>query len=195
MSFNKRISPKDSNDFFPTPGWAVLSLLNYEKFDGEIFEPACGTGNISEILLRNKYKVISNDIVNRGYGEMHEDYLDVCLKVDNVVTNPPYNKANEFVLHALEFTRNKVAMLLRLSFLEGAFRYNDIYLKKPPARVYVFSKRVTFMPETIKGNSGSGPTAYAWFVWDNTQKNKSPEIRWIEPAVIDKCKAYGRHNI
>ena len=166
-------------------------MLVYEKFQGEIFEPACGTGNISEVLLKNHYKVLSNDIVDRGYGDKHEDFLKTNFNVANIVTNPPYNRANEFVLHALKFTRNKVAMLLRLSFLEGAQRYNDIYLKSPPAKVYVFSKRVTFMPESIKGNSGSGPTAYAWFVWDKTRKVKTPEVRWIEPDIIDKCKQHG----
>ena len=47
------------------------------------------------------------------------------------------------------------------------------------------------MPEAIKGNSGSGPTAYAWFVWDKTRKIKTPEVRWIEPDIIDKCKQHG----
>ena len=61
----------------------------------------------------------------------------------------------------------------------------------PPTRIYVFSKRVTFMPETIKGNSGSGPTAYAWFIWDKNKKRKAPEIRWIEPSIIDECKKNG----
>ena len=191
LSFNRRISSKDSDDFFPTPHWAVQALLVYEKFQGEIFEPACGTGNISEKKKKNHYKVLSNDIVDRGYGDKHEDFLKTNFNVANIVTNPPYNRANEFVLHALKFTRNKVAMLLRLSFLEGAQRYNDIYLKSPPAKVYVFSKRVTFMPESIKGNSGSGPTAYAWFVWDKTRKVKTPEVRWIEPDIIDKCKQHG----
>lgn len=66
LSFNRRISPKDSDDFFPTPPWAVQVLLHYEKFKGDIFEPACGTGNISEVLIKNKYKVLSNDLIDRG---------------------------------------------------------------------------------------------------------------------------------
>ena len=79
LSFNRRISSKDSDDFFPTPHWAVQALLVYEKFQGEIFEPACGTGNISEVLLKNHYKVLSNDIVDRGYGDKHEDFLKTNL--------------------------------------------------------------------------------------------------------------------
>ncbi|MBR2922920.1 MAG: hypothetical protein IKC10_06350 [Alphaproteobacteria bacterium] len=188
MSFNRRISSKDSYDFFPTPSWATQVLLHYEKFKGNIFEPACGTGNISEVLKKNKYKVFSNDIVDRGYGDWHQDFLQTDMMFDNIITNPPYNKANEFVLHALDHSQNKVAMLLRLSFLEGATRYSDIYIKTPPTYVYIFSKRVTFMPETIKGNSGSGPTAYAWFVWNKHIKSKSTKIKWIEPNVIDECK-------
>ena len=188
LSFNRRISPKDSTDFFPTPLWAVRVLLYYERFEGDIFEPACGTGNISDVLKENNYSVISNDLINRGYGETHQDYLTLNEVFDNIVTNPPYNKANQFVLHALKFSRRKVAMLLRLSFLEGAARYSDIYMNMPPSRIYVFSKRVTFMPETIKGNSGSGPTAYAWFIWDKSKKTRKSEIKWIEPQIIDRFK-------
>ena len=111
LSFNRRISPKDSDDFFPTPPWAVQVLLHYEKFKGDIFEPACGTGNISEVLIKNKHKVLSNDLIDRGYGDLHKNYLDLKFCVDNVVTNPPYNKANLFVLHALKFSKNKVAII------------------------------------------------------------------------------------
>ena len=188
LSFNRRISPKDSLDFYPTPPWAVQVLLYYEKFKGNILEPACGIGNISEILKKNRYNVFSNDIIDRGYGDLHQDFLTINEVFDNIVTNPPYNKANEFVIHALKCSKNKVAMLLRLSFLEGSNRYSNIYTKTPPTYVYVFSKRVTFMPETIKGNSGSGPTAYAWFIWDKHSKSKCSKIKWIEPHIIDEYR-------
>ena len=58
---------RKENDFYPTPKWATEQLLKYEKFDGDIWEPACGDGAISEVLKEHGYTVTSSDIIDRGY--------------------------------------------------------------------------------------------------------------------------------
>ena len=70
--------------------------------------------------------------------------------------------------------------LLRLAFLEGANRANTIFARVPPARVWVFSERITFYPKGVDPK-GSGTTAYAWFVWDKNAPNAS-ELRWLKPG-------------
>lgn len=49
----------------------------------------------------------------------------------------------EFVLHALKITQEgaKIAMLLRLQFLEGSKRYLKLFETDPPKYVYLFVKR------------------------------------------------------
>ena len=166
-------------DFYPTPSWATRALLDHESFEGSIFEPACGDGSMSKVLEKNGLEVLSADLYDRGYGHtgLSCDFFKSNQPFDNIITNPPYNIAGKFLLHALSLSRNKVAFLLRLAFLEGAERQREIFSKTPLARVWVFSERVTFYPKGEERISG-GTTAYAWFVWDHAHIG-SPEIKWI----------------
>ena len=44
---------RESEDFYPTPPYAVEELLKREVFSGNIWECACGEGDISEVF-KNK---------------------------------------------------------------------------------------------------------------------------------------------
>lgn len=55
-------------DFYPTPSYCVEELLLRESFDGNIWECACGKGDISEVFVKKGYDIISTDLVYRGYG-------------------------------------------------------------------------------------------------------------------------------
>lgn len=97
-------------------------------------------------------------------------------QVNNIVTNPPYKLAQEFIEHALKCADKKVIMLLKLNFLEGQKRYN-LFKETPLKTVYVFSKRLSFDKGDEKGK-GNGLLAYAWYVWEQGYKG-SPTIEWI----------------
>jgi hypothetical protein len=159
----------ESLDFHPSPPVAVEALCRVEKFDGMIWEPACGNGVISKILEAQGYRVISSDIVDRGYGKGGVDFLKCNPpKVANIVTNPPYNMANSFVEKAIAVTTGKVVMLLRLSWLEGQERHRRIFKHTPPARVWVFSKRIPRMHrDGWTGPKSTSTMPFAWFVWDH----------------------------
>jgi hypothetical protein len=47
----------------------------------------------------------------------------------------------------------------------------------PPAKVYVFSRRLTIWrgDEEV---TGSGTTAYAWFIWE-ADHHDDPVVRWL----------------
>ena len=76
----------------------------------------------------------SRDLVDRGYGEV-ADFLAIDnLEWDgNIVTNPPYKYAQEFVEKALSIIPKgkKVAMFLKLTFLEGKAR-RALFRSTPP---------------------------------------------------------------
>ena len=74
----------------------------------------------------------------------------------------------------------KHAWLLRLSFLEGIQRYWRLFAMNPPARVLVFSKRLTIWRGDEQPTS-TGTTAYAWFVWEQGYAD-DPRIEWITDA-------------
>lgn len=177
----KRFADLDGPDFFPTPRWATFALIENEKFSGDIWEPACGNGAMSDVLATAGNAVISSDLYERGFGEAGVDFLNNARTACNIITNPPYNSAEGFVASGLAKAERKFALLLRLAFLEGANRANTIFARNPPSRVWVFSERITFYPAgaVVKG---SGTTAYAWFVWDKDASEKT-ELKWFRPGL------------
>ena len=166
---------REKNDFYATPEESTEKLLRVVTFRGRIYEPCCGQGHISEVLVKHGYEVFSSDLVDRGYGTPRIDFLMETQKHDNIVTNPPFKNALEFAERALELSRNKVALLLKLSFLEGVARRN-FFKRYPPEKVWVFSQRQALM-KNGEPHSG-GMLALAWFVW--TKGNiESPTIGWV----------------
>ncbi|TWA90680.1 hypothetical protein FBY14_104184 [Azospirillum brasilense] len=176
----KRFADLDGPDFYPTPRWATFALIDNEKFKGDIWECACGDGAMSQVLSETGERIISSDLYNRGFGEIGHDFLSTERSSPNIITNPPFNSAEGFVATALRQAQGKFALLLRLAFLEGANRSRTIFHKHPPSRVWVFSERITFYPKGMKV-TGSGTTAYAWFVWDKDHAGPT-ELAWFKPG-------------
>lgn len=176
---NRRV-PTSGADFYPTPTWVTEALLGVESFNGKILEPACGDGAIVKVLEAAGCRVDSADLFDWGYGKVGRDFLNFAGIADNVVTNPPYTLAEKFVMKSLQVTTEKVALFLRLAFLESQRRQRSIFSKTPPTRVWVFSERVTMYPSGVQ-TAGSGTTAYAWFVWDKTCGDDGCRLGWIAP--------------
>ena len=169
---------RNEHDFYPTPPSATEALLSVERFHGDIWECACGDGAMSRVLETYGHKVKSTDLIDRGYGQAPVDFLSVPVKgsVANVVTNPPYSLAEEFVRKALHVSTAKVAMLLKLTFLESERRHR-MFESTPLTRVYVFSRRLTLMRNGAAPRSG-GMIAFAWFVWEHGYTGR-PQIGWV----------------
>lgn len=166
------------HEFYPTPAYATEALLARERFEGQVWECACGQGHISTVLAAHGYSVTSTDLHYRGFGVGGVDFLGELREVDCIVTNPPYSRSLEFVLHAKRCARRKVAMLLRTLFLESARRHALFADTDFPLQtVYQFSKRLTLAPGTVEAGNG-GMVAYAWFVWSKDHVGPAT-IRWI----------------
>lgn len=159
---------RETHDFYPTWPAATRALLAVERFDGAIWEPACGDGAMSRVLKAAGHVVVSSDLIDRGYGEGGRDFLmEWAPRAPNIVTNPPFRWAVEFVDRALMLTTGKVALFLRLAFLEGVER-GKWFPATPLARIHVMSRRVPIARGKMseKGD-GHGVIAFAWFVWEH----------------------------
>ena len=167
---------REKDDYYSTPVEALESLLKVEKFQGDIFEPCCGEGHISKHLVKEGFNVESSDLMDRGYGKSRIDFLMEYEKRDNIITNPPYKNALEFAKHSVWIAEKKVALLLKITFLEGLER-REFFEEKPPVRVWVMSKRFTLWRGDEKRN-GSGITPYAWYVWEKGNKDR-PTLWWL----------------
>lgn len=171
---------REQNDYYATEPKALELLLDIEKFDNNIWECACGEGHLSEVLKNRGYNVISTDKIDRGYGGV-ADFLEYNGNFDgDILTNPPYKYAKEFVEHALEIIPqgNKVIMFLKLQFLEGKAR-RKMFDITPPATVYVSSSRLCCaMNGNFEKYSKSNIATYAWFIWEKGYKGE-PRIKWF----------------
>lgn len=128
---------RETNDYYATDPNCVDDLLARESFSTNVWECACGEGHISKKLEDAGYNVFSTDLIDRGYGIPDVDFLKQEGNGDldyDIITNPPYKYATEFINKALSIIGegHRVAMLLKLTFLEGKNRYDTLFKTTPP---------------------------------------------------------------
>ena len=177
---------REQNDYYATEPKAVELLLEKEKFSPIIWENAVGEGHIADVLKAHGYKVKCSDLVDRGYPDTHVlDFLQFEPKKEldlDIITNPPYSAAQKFVEKSLQCISkgHKVAMFLKLQFLEGKSR-RKLFDSTPPHYIYVASGRLLCAKnadfEAMRKGGGSA-VAYAWFVWEKGYTGK-PMVDWI----------------
>lgn len=183
---NHAEAERERHDYYATEPKAVEILLEKEKFHPYVWECACGEGHISKVLMEHGYRVKNSDIVDRGLENTEIiDFLEITkeeVKKDvprDIITNPPYKHAKEFVEKALDVSMDgsKIAMFLKLTFLEGKAR-KKMFENIPPKTIYVFSSRVKCAKNGDFESIGSSAVCYAWFVWQKGFQG-NPVIKWV----------------
>jgi hypothetical protein len=175
-------------DFYATPPEATRALLSVEQFNGPIWEPACGAGAISSVLVEAGHVVMSTDLIDRGYGTPGVDFLrETEPRARHIVTNPPYGGglADRFIGKALALTRQTggtVAMLLDLASLCHPSRHPR-FIATPPAALYALDELVC-LPN---GDPARAPfmaradRRYYWAVWKPGHSGR-PAFWWLSTA-------------
>lgn len=178
------------NDFYATPFNATEAILNKVKLNGSILEPAAGQGHISKIL-KDYYpynEIISTDLIQREerFGISIQGGIDFLTysfnrKFDNIITNPPFNLAQEFIEKALTLSNDKVIMFAKIQLLEGSKR-RELFDSSPLKYIYVFTKRVNPLRNgeelDEKGKPWASTMCFAWFVWEHGYEGE-PVVRWL----------------
>lgn len=174
---------RQKEDFYATDPKAAQLLLELETFNKNIWEPACGMGHLSEVFKQKGYNVKSTDLIDRGYGTPDVDFLMQTDSFDgDIITNPPYKFAMEFIEKSLMCipTGNKVAMFLKIQFMEGKAR-KRLFTNYPPKTIYVSSSRILCaknadFDKMIAG--GGSAVAYAWYIWEKGYKGDTT-LKWF----------------
>jgi hypothetical protein len=185
-----------------TEHWVTRALLKHLDLHKElVLEPACGRGDIVKVLQEQKVNVIASDV------DLHEFDMFACAceqedffaefpwwlgthNVTAVITNPPYDKAEEFIRHALKLDVVFVAMLLRSEWNQAGTRV-DLFNQSP----YSFEVALTSRPRwdwwftedekrerRIKAKiDPDKPDAlprhgFSWFCWDRTDREYRPTV-------------------
>lgn len=169
---NHTSEERQNEDYYATDPKAAILLLELEKFSENIWECACGEGHLSQVFEKAGYKVRSSDLMDRGFGETGVDFLSEENKFwdGDIITNPPYKYAQEFIQKSLDIIPNgkKVAMFLKVQFMEGKGRKN-MFISNPPKVIYVSSSRLLCAKNAEFDKmiaSGGSAVAYAWYIWE-----------------------------
>lgn len=172
-------SDREQHDFYATEPKAVELLLEEEQFQQDILEPCCGLNHITNVLRDKGYRVHTSDLIDRGIGAEVKDFFDYTHWHGDIVTNPPYSQAVDFVEHSLKIVEegSKVAMFLKIQFLEGKKR-KGFFKYFPPKYIYVASSRLRCAKNGEFDKYGSSAVCYAWFVWEKGFQGE-PSVRWI----------------
>ena len=167
-------------DYYATDPKAAELLLDVEPELDNIWECACGEGHLARVFQREGKLAKASDLINRGYGDFFCDFLNpFTFWNGDIVTNPPYKYALEFVKQAIKVIawQRKVCMFLKLTFLEGKAR-KEFFKQYPPKTIYVCSGRIKCALHGDFDATGSSAACYAWFVWQKGFNGK-PTIEWI----------------
>lgn len=177
---NHSAEERSKLDYYGTDPRSTRALLAEEHFSDFIWEPAAGRHMIVDVLRNADYDVVATDIADYGFGDEQVDFLNCPVKNfhGDIVTNPPYGLSTEFVIKALDVVApgQKVAMFLRLQFLEGTKRYETLLRDNPPKTIYVFTNRQVCdkNDDFTKGSA----VAYMWAVWEKNWRG-DPTVKWI----------------
>jgi hypothetical protein len=172
---------REENDLYCTDPIAIDILLGVETFSQKIWEPACGYLHLSNRLEHFGFDVTSTDLIDRGYGTGGVDFLKCETKFDgDIITNPPYKFSTEFVEKGIELTNNKLALFLKVQFLEGKAR-KKLFEKYPPKVIYVSSSRIMCAKNgDFEGmtKGGGSVVAFSWWVWVRGYKGETT-VKWV----------------
>lgn len=168
---------REEHDYYATQPIAIEWLMKLENLNTNIWECACGEGHLAKPLIDKGFNVKCTDLIDRNFGEGGVDFLKQTeIFNGDIITNPPYKYAQEFIEHALELVEdgNKVCMFLKVQFLEGKSR-RKMFEENPPKTVWVSTSRIQCGKN---GQFKDSMVAYAWYVWEKGFKGNTT-LKWF----------------
>lgn len=183
----KRDEKQSSNDLYTTPVEALDAIWPYmvnEVWGNKtILEPCAGMLDISDYIesQATDAKIYVNELYPvKG---IHYDNTTDFLAEDNgigmydlIITNVPYNKASEFILKGFEHAPVQWHFL-RLSFLEGQKRFEELFNLGKLSDVYIFTYRVS-CPKGVDREKTANSVCYAWYRFDKHYHGQ-PKLHWL----------------
>ena len=185
-----RLSDAGDADFYPTPPWGARAggelIRALDPAGRTCWEPACGAGHLALGLGEYFDQVVTSDLLGYGGGAL----FDFCqpgpapVQADWIVTNPPFNRAAEFITLGRQRARRGLALLMRAGGLESIGRHRLVYGDPVTGEgcAAAFAPFVERLPMHKGRWEPEGVTAafYGWFIWF------APGVGFEPPVVLGK---------
>lgn len=178
MSSTNRGYDRHKSDYYITPQKPIRDMLEQIKKDIpfianphrtlSILDPCAGGDPNNPTMAYPEaihavlphIEVDTVDIREDSSARLKADYLTTPMHADIIITNPPFNIAEEILEKALTEAGEYVILLLRLNFW-GSKKRHKLLTENPPKYCYIHPRRMSFTPD---GKTDS--IEYAHFVWD-----------------------------
>lgn len=141
--------------FYPTPWDATEAFMLAEeewlRQFRRVDEPACGEGDMAEVIRGHGKEVRSTDLVYRGYGTGGIDFLNFNFSPSArcLLTNPPFSDndknplAEGFIRQAHRLGYEYIGMILKVNYWNAKSRI-PLFREYRPVRVRPYSWRIDF---------------------------------------------------
>lgn len=178
---------RDDLDWYVEPKECSRALFYVESFNGPIWDPACGIGRIVEQAVSVGKQAFGSDVINRSiYCEFTANFLDFEYNIprySNIVMNPPFSLAEEFIKKSINIIPNggKIAAILPLVWLAGFSTKRDWLPESPLRKVFPISPRPSMPPGKVVlagEKPGNGTKDFCWLVWQKGYTGR-PEVEFL----------------
>lgn len=207
MSSAGRGGPREPEDYYTTPSWAVRRLLEVWRPErtGPWVEPSAGNGAIIRVVdaspgnrpaIWRAFEIREEERAELtrlcGAGARIENFLAIGDAPDPdvaaVLGNPPYTFAFEFLRQAHYLYPNaEIVFLLRQAFTASQERYGFM-------RSHVPDKFE--LPDRPSFTDGGGDSAdYAWMRWPAAWERTVGEIRLLRQTPLAERKLDRGHEV
>jgi hypothetical protein len=153
---------RQDRDLYITPAWVTEELLKHIRKPRRVWEPASGTGSMADTIRKHTSAEVLESDISTG-----SDFLTTTGNfAGDIITNPPFNLARQFIEHALQATKQHqglCAFLLKVDFDSGKTR-RHLFQNHP-----AFLFKLTLLQRIVWFDNGpaTAPSEnHAWFVWD-----------------------------
>lgn len=185
---NNRQHERQQHDYYATSPLAIELLLNLDNFSN-VWECAAGGGHMADVLKEHGVLGKASDKFPQREDIEEEDFLaPTSQNLDflengkwdgDIITNPPYKYASEFIKFSLERIPDgrKVAMFLPIRYLAGQSR-RKIFEKYPPYKIWVASSRIICAINGEFDTIKSGAVDYCWIIWHKGYQGET-KLGWF----------------
>ncbi|MGJ4855545.1 hypothetical protein ACN6KF_001491 [Labrys sp. La1] len=188
---------RSSLDWYQEEAWCSSALARVESFEGQVWDPCCGSGTIPMMLNKAGVSAYGTDIVERrqranpqGLDFFEDAKTREPESIPNIVSNPPYfsGKGTEaFIRAAFPLVQHKLCVFVDKRFLGGDDRAAGLYVEIPPARIWMLTPRPSCPPgEYIAagGKVGGGTADYVWIVYDKQASFFGTTWGWLRRDAV-----------
>lgn len=167
---------RQARDWYPTPPEATIALLGSPwtpSHDEPVWEPAAGDGAMVAPLIAAGFAVTATDIEPMGENIGRQNFLHTrTLRAPQIITNPPFNLAEQFIRQAMGLKADYLALLLKATYWHAAGRM-PLWREYRPSAILPLTWRLDFM------GLGQPTMDCSWVVWTARPSRGPVEVEYF----------------